>query len=203
MRIPFALVICFSVFIAAAFAEEASVVLTIKPVPEDFFDKASDGHCPDLDVKDDTVLVVGTFNPPTFSVKSTNNIELFAVDGSSIPLVIDKSSLYSEFEGAGINSLRFEFSISGKDLGKGALTLRWDEAIAGSNREIERIEIFRDDKERYRTFSWEEKPKNVEGPYVATIEVIVDDYADAYYLWYLLPMALIFSLLFIKKAFLK
>jgi hypothetical protein len=203
MRIPLALIVCIGLFAACAIADEASVLLTIKPVYDDFFNKASDGHCPDLNGMDDALFIVGTFNPPTFSVKSTDNMALSAADGTPISMIIDKSSLYSEFEGAGINSMRFAFVISEKVLAKGAPTLKWGSDIAANNSEVEEIIIFNGDKQRYRTFSWEERLKNSEGPYVATIEVIVDDYADTYYLWYLMPMALIFGLLFFKKALLR
>jgi hypothetical protein len=203
MRIPFALIICICVFTACAFAEEASVALTIKPVPDDFFDKALDGKCPELEGKEDSVFIVGLFNPPTFSIKDLKNVALVAVDGAQLPLIVEKSSLYSEFEGAGINSLRFAFVISQSALSKGAPTLKWGGDVSATNNEVDKIVIYNGDKDRYRTFSWEERPKGGDGSYTATIEVIVDDYADIYYVWYLLPMAVIFALLFVKKAVLK
>ena len=185
------------------FAESSSVMLVIKPVAEDFFDFAQDGHDQERTGDDDERIVIGTINAPDFSVQEINNVALFDANGSQISLTIETSSLYSEFDDGIYNSMRILFRIRESMLQKGALRLTWGTDIAAKNQQVEQLPIYLEEKERYRTFSWEAQPSGDDrGSYAATLEVIVDDYADTYYLWYLFPMALMFILLFVKLRFL-
>ena len=121
-----------------------------------------------------------------------------------IVTVSDALQHLSEFDNGVYNSIRILFTIPESIPEKGGLRLTWGDDISANNRQVKHIAVYLEDKERYRTFTWEEQPTGDEGgSYAATLEVIVDDYAGTYYLWYLLPMALIFTLLFVKKIALK
>lgn len=127
-------------------------------------------------------------------------------DGANnpIPVIAEKSSYYSEFDNDEINSLRISFIISEDLLDKGSPRLVWGDDINSENKEADKIHIYKAGKGIYKTFGLEERTEgDGGGDYFSTVDVIVDDYADTYYIWYLLPMALIFGLLFFKKAFLK
>lgn len=198
------LLICWCFIFTQAFADTTSVMLVISPVADDFFDNAQEGRNPELKGYDDERIVIGTIDAPGFSVQGMTHVVLFDANGASIPLVIDKSSLYSEFNDDVYNSMRISFRIRESVLEQGALRLTWGSEISANNRQVDQISIYLTEKDRYRTFTWEERPAGDDGgSYAATFEVIVDDQADIYYLWYLLPMALIFALLFVKKIALK
>ena len=152
----------------------------------------------------------GFQSPENKPLKSNNNQQPYSPpnpfdpNDSPIPLIVDTSSLYSEFDDGVCNSMRIMFRIRESVVEKGGLRLVWGNEISVNNTQVDQISIYREDKDRYRTFNWEAQPEGDDGgSYAATLEVIVDDYADTYYLWYLLPMALIFTLLFVKKIALK
>lgn len=202
--VSMSLLVCLCLICAEAVAENTSVMLVISPVVEDFFQNAQDGRDPGFTENTDELIVIGTINAPTFSVEGINSVSLSDADGNPISLTIDQFSLYSEFDDGVYNSMRMLFTIPENILEKGALRLTWGDDISANNRQIEHIPVYLGEKERYRTFTWEEQPEGDDGAgYAATVEVIVDNYADTYYLWYLLPMVLIFTLLFVKKIALK
>ncbi len=181
-----------------------SAMLIVRPASEGIFRNALDGADPGLQGREDGVMVVGTINAPSFGVESVRQMALYDAAGKLIPLLIDTSSLYSEFDDENIDSLRIGFMASEAILGKGALRLEWGDGVLAENREVDRIRVYREHKDRYRTFDWRDQPKGDDGEkFATTLEVIVDDVADMYYLWYLLPMALIFILLFVRKSMLK
>ncbi len=181
-----------------------SAMLVVRPASEGFFRNALDGADPSLQGREEGVMVVGTINAPTFGVENVRQMALYDAAGAPIPLIIDSSSLYSEFDDENIDSLRIGFLTSETILGKGALRLDWGDGVSAENREVGRIRMYRDHKTRYRTFDWRDRPRGDDGDkFSATLEVIVDDAADKYYLWHLLPMALIFILLFVRKSLLK
>ena len=193
-----------SFFCIRVFAIEKSLLLSIRPVADDFFLNALEGDHPELTDTDKMVIVVGIIDSPSFSVKNINNIALYDGTGNPIPVIADQSSFYSEFDDDEINSLRIAFIVNESLLDQGSPRLVWGDDINSENKEVERIRIYKAGKDIYRTFSLEERPEGSGSKdYFATVDVIVDDYADTYYIWYLLPMVLIFSLLFVKKAFLK
>jgi hypothetical protein len=206
MRLEGIIVLCALLLLlyTAAAAEAGSVFLAITPVPDDFYESALGGSDPELADREGGLLVTGILNPPGFSIANTSNVVLYDAANTSIPVLIDKSSIYSEFDEDEINSMRIAFIIDEKVLESGTLRLEWGPDVSGPNREVDGIAIYSGDTGRYRAFSVEEKPSGDDGSsYVATLEVIVDDYADIYYLWYLLPMVLIFGLLLVRKAFLR
>ncbi|MCX7703513.1 MAG: hypothetical protein N2234_05375 [Planctomycetota bacterium] len=198
-RLPFFLLLAvlFCLSYTATFGAE-SVILTIREVPDDFFDNAildENETC-----EEGTFIVIGIFNAPSFSIKSLNNITVQDANSRQIPLQIERASVYREFDE--INSVRLAFKVSKEALSSGSLRLAWGDDVSATNSEVERLRINAAHKERYRTFGWEEAPKGGSGEEFssATLEVIVDDSANLYYLWYLLPMALIFSLLLVRKV---
>jgi hypothetical protein len=174
-------------------------MLVIKPVTDDFFIQAQDGRGPER-TADDERIIIGTLDAPELAIQQTNQIALFGPTGAPIPLTIETSSLYSEFDDGYYNVVRILFKVPENILQQGALRLAWGDEISANNTEVEQIMVYREEQDHYRTFTWEAQPEGDDGgSYTATLEVIVDDYADTYYLWYLLPMALIFTLLFVKK----
>lgn len=202
-RISWILLVGLSLICPVSLAETTNIMLVIKPVTDDFFIQAQDGRDPER-TADDERIVIGTLDAPELAIQQTNQIVLFGPTGDPIPLTIETSSLYSEFDDGYYNVIRILFRVSESVVQQGALRLTWGDEISANNTEVKQILIYREERDRYRTFTWDIQPEGDDGgSYAATLEVIVDDYADTYYLWYLLPMALIFTLLFLKKIALK
>lgn len=198
------LLVCSCFIHIEARADSTSAMLLIRPVADEFFDNARDGRDQDLEGYDDELIVIGMIDIPDFAIQGSNQVALFDPNDSPIPLIVDTSSLYSEFDDGVYNSMRIMFRVRESVVEKGGLRLVWGNEISANNTQVDQISIYREDKDRYRTFNWEAQPEGDDGgSYAATVEVIVDDYADTYYLWYLLPMVLIFTLLFVKKIALK
>ncbi len=192
------------IFCAPTAEGSTSAFLAIKPVPDDFFDEATEGSNPELAGRDKALFWTGIVNPAGLSIESIRNISLYDAADNQVPLLIDTTSIYSEFGPGEINSMHIAFVIDETALEAGMPRLAWGSDIEAENREVEKMTAYLTDKARYRTFTLEKKPGEGEGSsYIATLEVIVDDYADVYYIWYLLPMVLIFGLLLVKKILAK
>lgn len=182
-------------------AEEKSDLLIVKPVSDDFQTNIRVGVDPRLSESDKDILVVGLLDMPYFSVQDVCQVTLNDAGGSPVPLWIDTSSLYSEFDDGYINLMRVAFLIPESDLEKGALRLSWGDSVKAENRVVDQIDLYEESRDRYRTFMCEEQPRgNDAANFSSSVVVIVDDKADIYFLWYLLPILLIFILLFVRKA---
>ena len=186
----------FALFLAAeAFGQsENFMLLSLKPQPEDFFAGLLEGNDPNFPAKTSSdYLVVGLINVASFTVTSIKNIAIRDATGRNLPLLVEKSSVYSEF-GDKINSVRIGFAVSQECLEKGSLKLVWGDSVSGDTKEVESLRPHAGDRERYRSFSLEQRPAgDSSSSFSASINVIVDDYADKYYVWYLLPLVLIFG----------
>ena len=182
-------------------AQEKSDLLIVKPVSDDFQTNITVGTDPKLSGVDDGIIVVGLLDMPYFSIQEINQVALHDADGVPVPLWIDVSSLYSEFDDGTINLMRIAFLIPEADLEKGALRISWGDHVTSENNLVDHIDLYQESREKYRTFVCEEQPRgNDAANFSSSVVVIVDDKADIYFLWYLLPIVLIFILLFVRKA---
>ena len=178
-----------------------SVIIVVRDVPDDFFQNAvTDGSHP-FNHSENAFTVVGKFVSASFAIPTVKNITLYDANSNQIPLTIEESSIHREFDD--ISEIRFSFEIDGEALAAGPPRLEWGSEISADNIVIEKILIDGTNKACYKTFAWEELPAQEDcDPQMATLEVIVDDKANLYYLWYLLPMGLIFGMLVIRKIYL-
>jgi hypothetical protein len=181
--------------------EEKSDLLILKPVSDDFQTNIPVGTDPKLSGVDDGIIAVGLLDIPYFSVQDISHVALNDVCGNPVPLWVETTSLYSEFDDGTINMMRIAFLIPESDLEKGALRLSWGDSVKSENRMVDRIDLYQENRDRYRTFICEAQPRgNDAGNFSSSVVVIVDDKADIYFLWYLLPIILIFIFLFVRKA---
>ena len=178
------------------------VILVVKEVPNDFFENAVSNGSVEFSHGKDTLTIVGRFAKDTFAISSIGNITVRDAKSNQIPLCIESSSVYREFEDDDITQIRFAFEIGKEALAAGPPRLEWGENVSASNVLVDRILIDAGSRDRYRTFAWEECASG-EGynSQVATLEVVVDDKANLYYLWYLLPMGVVFGLLALRKIY--
>jgi len=186
-----------------SYSLEKSIILTVKPPDDSFFEQAMDGSCTSMGANRSVRMVVGLINEPSFEIKNTENAVLYDSDGRKIPIIMDKSSFYSEFGDSTINSMRIAFITDDDTIAKGSFRFEWGENIRADNKIVDSIAVYRANKDNYRVFVWENQPQKSDlANYSATLDVIVDDKADTYYLWYLLPMAMIFAMLIVRRIFL-
>jgi len=184
-------------FAFAGFAGE-SVDLRLLPAPDRFFESA--GSAPNTAPPEGNILVFGLFNDPRLSIEGIDRITVVAGDGTQIPLTIEKDSVFYEFDR--IVSLRFYFLVDADsaDDPETRFTLSWGSDVAAKNTEVAKVALDPESRSRTRGFQWgnADISGGVSGQ-VAQIEVIADSSAGYYFLWYLLPMAMIFALLTIRK----
>jgi len=184
-------------------AENKTILLNITIPDESFFKNIKGSADPIFNLSEKQLLVTGWINPPDLTIKDISKALLYSPEGSEIAIFVDKSSIYSEFDDSEINSMFISFVISKDQADKGQFRFEWgDKVSAVNNVFIDKIYIYENNRTAYRRFNWEQLPCT-EGSdaYTATLEVIVDDNADTYYLWYLLPMAMIFLLLIVRRLY--
>jgi len=189
-------------------AREKEVLLIFQPISkDDIIDMGMEiqkGDDPFLAEANNTFLVIGTINYPSFSASGFHRLMAYDVSGQPLSLLIDRSSVYSEFEDGTINSMRIAILIDYPTFQSGSVRLTWGESLNAPNKVVDQIKIYENSLDRYRTFAWESKPQQENtDSYAASLEIIVDDQADIYYLWYLLPLGILFILLIVRKKLLK
>ncbi len=139
---------------------------------------------------------IGSFNEQSFSIPSLSNITVKTSSCSQIPLKIEESSLIGEF-GSTV-SLWLSFDVPSDEFSQDKpLTIEWGKDVSALNSKVKSIKVDIARANSYRTFTWRKKNDNSS---FATIEVIADSGADYYFLWYLLPIAVISAVLAIRKA---
>lgn len=182
-------------------AEEKSDLLIVKPIGDNFSTGIDVGTDPRIAEARDGILVVGLLDMSYFAVKDVGQVALYNADGNAVSLWVEKSSLYSEFDDGTINQMRIAFLIPQGDLKKGALRLSWGDSVSSKNRLVDHIDLYQKSRDRYRTFICERQPRGNDATnYSSSVTVVVDDRANIYFLWYLLPIILIFILLFMRKV---
>ena len=113
-------------------------MLVVEPVTESFFAQAHDGDDPEF-TGDDERIVIGTIDAPELAIQQINQIVLFDPDGVPIPLTIERSSLYSEFDDGYYNVVRFLFRVPEPVLETGGLRVVWGDEISANNTQVEQI----------------------------------------------------------------
>lgn len=147
------------------------------------------------------VVVAGRFEAPAFYVDDLRQIAVSGPDGVRIPLQVDGGSLFVEFDQ--IVSLRFAFLAAEADVqgATGGFVLEWGPDVAAENVRLENLALDAERPELYRAFRpAPPAPASGDDVQVASIEVIADSTAEYHFLYYLLPMALIFLLLSVRKV---
>ncbi len=155
------------------------------------------------------VVLAGRFSQAAFSVARLDQVELLGPDGKPLPLVFDESGIAREFDQ--IVGIRFYALLPAAaviDDGTAVAptcVLRWGDGVKA---EMKTVPAFRlpQDPGKVRSFSWTTGVpaagnKGSGQDSTASIEIVADSTANYHSLWYLLPMALILSLLAVRKAY--
>ncbi len=142
-------------------------------------------------------LVFGRLALSGFSVADIRQVQLKDGEGNALPLIVESNTLYREF--GEIAGMRFAFELDPRTLSGGLPLLAWGPEIAATNRLVPELAFAPAAAERLRQFTVQAAAPEGNAPQFATIEIIADSKADRYYLWYLLPMVMIFGLLIVRK----
>lgn len=140
------------------------------------------------------VIVVGEFTSKDFKFKDINNVGI-KQNGALVPLFVEKKSLFDEFGDGVYVSFRFYFKATEADIDKSRYQLVWGEDVQAKNELAEAITLDPGKPSGYREASF----STAKGGTTASIEIVADSNAELYFLWYLLPMALILAILTVRK----
>ncbi|HOX05435.1 MAG TPA: hypothetical protein PK280_03455 [Planctomycetota bacterium] len=175
--------------LSAAGAE--AVEFELAPAGEEFF--AADGQAaPTPAPGPGSCLVI--FRYSRLSVADLGQLALIGPDGKALPLLVEP--LFEEF--GRIADARMVFSLPEAEAaaGRGPFTLKWGPDTKGASSRTERIAADPAHRELYRSL----RPRaGAAAGNVASIEVIADSTAEYHFLWYLLPMSMVFALLLARK----
>jgi len=144
-----------------------------------------------------TWLVYGRLAVTSFSISDPTQLQAVSGDGKRLPLTVEMDTAFREF--GDIIALTVMFEIDPQDLATGPARLEWGTAAAGSPFAVPVMTFPVETADRIRSFSPVSPGEEDASSQFATLEIIADSHADRYYLWYLLPMAVIFILLALRK----
>ncbi len=145
-----------------------------------------------------TWLVFGRISGPVFSISDPAQLRLVNGVGDTLPLTVEMDSVFREF--GDIVALVAAFEFDPQMLSAGPLRLEWGPAVKSVFTSVPVLTFPPASAARIRPFSlFPPGADQVAPSQFATLEIIADSHADHYYLWYLLPMAVIFILLAVRK----
>jgi hypothetical protein len=171
-----------------------SLELSVEAAGQALLLSAPPGEGPRLEPAGGTCACV--FRYDRLQVEDEGQVTVLDSRGRQLPLVVETSSVFREFEK--IVSLRFYFLVPAGEARPGTDTfvLRWGPGVRAENSQVDRIRLDPALTDAYRGL----KPAAGAGPGSAgTITVIADSSADYHFLWYLVPIGLIFVLLTVRK----
>lgn len=142
-------------------------------------------------------LITGRLAMPDFAIADLTQLKLEDASGQPLPLIVESGSVYKDFDT--IVGLRIAFELDPRVLAKGLPVLTWGTGVSATNRSVPTLVYAPAAAGGIRGFTAQRAAPAADAARFATIEIIADSHADRYYLWYLLPMGLIFTLLVIRK----
>lgn len=143
-------------------------------------------------------LVFGRLTGFDFAVENPENLRILDGAGNVLPLTVETNTIFREFDE--IIALTLAFELDPRTLAKGNPRAEWGADVQGTIQDVAVISFPEHATNRLHTFTPDDGGAPAADPtQFATIEIIADSQADKYYLWYLLPMVVIFVLLIIRK----
>lgn len=175
---------------ARAMAGEApsSAAYTLAPAGDELFPENLTPGAPPPDGK---CLVV--FQSSQIKAADVNHVTVTGPDGRQMPLQV--LPLFTEFSNIVEARMAFLIDEAGATDGSGPFTLRWGPEVSAQNTKVEAVAMdpAAGSRARYRTLKARQDGNSTQ------LLVIADRSAEYHFLWYLLPMALVFGLLIFRK----
>jgi hypothetical protein len=199
--VPVGLLACVMALPAAA-GESGSLRLQVQAAGDELFAGQAEGG---EAVRPGPGRCACIFRYDRFAVENLNQVTILGPGRKPVPLVIEGSSIFREF--GKVVAFRFYALASAEDArpGEGIFELRWGTDIKAANSRIERFQLDPALRESYRSLRPVVADASAGGSgqeSTATLVVIADSSADYHFLWYLVPIGLIFALLTVRKLFL-
>ncbi len=197
---PAALIVLIALAYVSMAADPYSLYMEISPIDEVTLDLLAGGA--PVEPSEGNVLVSGRIDHAGFFIDELSQITVETPLGERVPLLIDRSSIFREFGSVVSLLFAFEISESAADGAGRGFRILWGPSIEADNQEVERVHVDPGRPALYRQFRWVESlggDAGDETPF-STIVVIADSTAEYHFLWYLLPMGLVFTLLTIRKT---
>ncbi len=142
-------------------------------------------------------MAVGLLSGNGFEVTDLAAIAVTDAAGDALPVTVDRSSAFLEFDAYVAARIAFPVPADAAETGA-TFRIRWGPTAGAEATVVDRFAVPADGA---RAFGF--RPAAADGPdpaaSAAELVVIADREAEYYSLWYLLPMALIFVLLTIRK----
>ncbi len=194
--IAFLLTLAFSVPVCSSLAEAGTLPLTFHEFPAE---RAVWGDA-NLVPLPGAVVVIVRLNHSSFAVEDINHITVIPPSGNTAELTFETSSIVEEF--GEIISVRFAFVANPSELASDGRKIAWGEdAVEGTQTPVivESFALSADRASDYREGRFDAQTGPRGDASATEIEIIADSSADYYSLWYLLPMAVIISVLTARK----
>lgn len=148
------------------------------------------------------VIVFGLFEHPGFEVENPLDFRLESPAGRPLRALVEEESVFREF--GMVVGFRLAFTVSESQATEGAIfTLEWGGEARGEHELVSRLSIDPGLQSRSRGFQVAPAVADREGSRDmpgASIQVVADSTADYHFAWYLLPVAVLFIILSIRKA---
>lgn len=143
-------------------------------------------------------LVFGRLTGFDFAVENPENLRVLDGAGNMLPLTVETNTVFREF--GEIIAVTLAFELDPRTLAKGNPSAEWGPEVQGNISLVDAISFPENAFKQIQAFTPDAGGSSTaEATQFATIEIIADSQADKYYLWYLLPMGVIFVLLLIRK----
>jgi hypothetical protein len=176
---------------------ERTRILVLAEAREDLF--AGEEGEPNLSPRAGQVAVVCRFDAAEFRIRSLDQVAVLAPSGEAVPLIVESASVWEEM--GFIVSVRLAFFVDEGDADcRTPLRIVWGPGVKGEFTEIEALRPDASARKRIRSATWA-LPEDTAGDdsSIASVEIVADSKADYDSLYYLLPMALLFVLLTVRK----
>lgn len=201
-RLGLAAALWMSLLFAESAAAVESVTLQLLPAERALFESADHGY--PCEPGRDEIAIVGLFNCPRFAAAEVGNVSLTTASGEAIPLLIDERSVLREF--GRIISFRLCAVIPARLLENDKapeLILKWGDDVSGRNQLVAGFRLDPERAESYRGFVWKDagpRPGDDGEPTKElTITLTAKRGAELHKYWYLIPLAVLFLLLSVRR----
>lgn len=191
------LVPLFALAVITGYAHAATINLSVGDSPPLTVPPLSD-NASFVPAQEATWVVFGRLSDFGFAIENPEHLTVLDGENNPLPLTVETSTAFREF--GEIIALTFAFELDARTLAKGQPRAEWGPDVRGVIRPVDALSFPTNAASRLHGFAPDagDAAPSAAAQF-ATIEIIADSNADSYFLWYLLPMAVIFVLLIIRK----
>jgi hypothetical protein len=191
------LVLLFALAVCTGYAHAGTVSLSVGDSPPLTAPPLSE-NASFVPAQEATWIVFGRISDFGFAIEKPEHLTVLDGENNPLPLTVETITAFREF--GDIIALTFAFELDARTLAKGSPRAEWGPDVRGAIRPVDSLSFPTNAASRLHGFTpdaGDAAPSDA--AQFATIEIIADSNADKCFLWYLLPMAVIFVLLILRK----